>query len=62
MQKFTELFEYSMKERKGLTLYLAGATVGGLVLRHDSETVELRSQQHSRVVVRIDRIDAVAAS
>ena len=62
MQKFTEMFELSIKEKKGITFYLGGQTVGGLVLRYDGETVEVRNQQYSRVVVRIDRIDAIAAN
>ncbi len=62
MNPFQELFDYSMKEKKGITFYVSGQTVGGLVLRYNEQIVEVRNQQYSRVVVRIDKIEAVAAN
>ena len=57
---FQELFDQSVKEKKGLTLYLDGQTVGGAVTKVGPETVELRNQEFSKIVVRIEEIDAVA--
>lgn len=57
---FEQMFESSRSEKKGLTIYLQGQTVAGVVTAFSDEVVEMRSQQYDRIVVRIDRIDAVA--
>ncbi len=58
---FQELFEISQKERRGLMFFLNGQTVGGLVIRMiGTEAVEVRNQTYSRIIIRLDRIDAVA--
>jgi hypothetical protein len=57
---FQELFDQSLKEKKGLTLYLDGQSVGGAVTKVGPETVELRSQEFSKIVVLIDEIKAAA--
>lgn len=58
---FDELINISMKEKKGLTSFVAGQTVAGLVVkRHDDGAIELSSQQYRRIVLRLDRVDAVA--
>lgn len=57
---FQELFDQSIKEKKGLTLYLEGQVVGGAVTKVGAETVELRSQEFSKIVVRIEEIGAAA--
>jgi hypothetical protein len=41
-------------------LYLKGQNIGGAVVKVTGETVELRNRQYSRIVVRVDAIDAVA--
>jgi hypothetical protein len=61
MEHFRELFEMSQKENKGLTFWIGGQTVGGGVLKFNAETVEVKSQQYRRVIIRIAAIDAVAA-
>jgi hypothetical protein len=61
MNPFEELFEVSRTEKKGLTFYVGGQTIAGIVLRvNASQTVEVRNQTHSRVIIRLDRVDAVA--
>jgi hypothetical protein len=45
---------------KGLTLFVQGQTIAGLVVSFSDEAVEMRSQQYERIVVRIDRIDGIA--
>lgn len=57
---FEQMFESSRSDKKGLTLYVQGQTVAGVVTAFSDEVVEMRSQQYDRIVVRIDRIDAVA--
>ena len=60
MEHFRELFEMSQKENKGLTFWVAGQTVGGGVIKFNAETVEVKSQQYRRVIIRIAAIEAVA--
>jgi hypothetical protein len=63
MSVFHPLFEQSMNEKKGLTVYVNGQSVVGVVTRiNGAETVEMRSREVSRILVRIDRIDAVSIS
>jgi hypothetical protein len=63
MSSYQELFEASQKEKKGLTLFVGGQQVVGVVVRVvGSEAVEMTSRTYSRMVVRIDRIDAAALS
>jgi hypothetical protein len=60
-QAFQEMLDQSMKEKKGVTLYVGGQTVGGGVVRMvGNDAVELRSQEYSRILVRLDKIDAMA--
>jgi dissimilatory sulfite reductase (desulfoviridin) alpha/beta subunit len=60
-QSFQEMFDQSLKDKKGITLHVGGQVIGGAVTRVGPDFVELRSQEFARIVVRIDRIDAVAA-
>lgn len=62
MQAYKELFELSLKEKKGITLYIQGQSVGGAVTRILEDSVELRSREFSRIIVRLDSVDAVALS
>jgi hypothetical protein len=57
---FRSILEASQNEKKGLTLYVKGQAIPGLVVKIDAETVELRSREYSRIVVKIDAIDAAA--
>jgi hypothetical protein len=58
---FTQMLEQSMKEKRSIKLYLNGETVAGAVVKIEgTQWVELRSQEFSRIIVRIDRINAVA--
>ena len=57
---FQQMFEISRSEKKGLVLFVQGQTIPGLVTAYSDELVELRSQQYDRIVVRIERIDAMA--
>jgi len=60
--KMRELFEASQKDKKGLMLYVKGQTIPGVVLNVTADSIELKSREYSRIVVRIDAIDAVAMS
>lgn len=57
---FDELIKASMENKKGLTFYVKGQTIGGAVTKIGNGFVEVRSQQYSRVVIKLDSVDAVA--
>src|SRR5690349_14683685 len=57
-----EILEASQKDKKGVNLYVKGQAVPGVVTKIDSEFVELRSREYSRIVVRLASIDAAALS
>jgi hypothetical protein len=61
MNPFQELFDLSMKEKKGLLFHLCGSqTVGGVVVKVGEATVEVKNREYGRILIRLDRIDAVA--
>lgn len=63
MSLFNELIEWSQTEKRGLTIFIKGQTVAGVVVKIiGDEAIEVRSQTYSRVVVRLDSIDAMAAA
>jgi len=57
---FRSILEASQNEKKGVTLYVKGQAIPGVVLKVDGDTVEMRSREYSRIVVRMDAIDAAA--
>ena len=58
---FQELIDQSIKDKKGLTFFVKGQTIGGAVTRKLSpEVVEVRNQTYSRIVIRLEEVDAVA--
>ena len=57
-----ELFEASQKDKKGLMLYVKGQAIPGVVVNVSDVFIELRSREYSRIMVKIDSIDAVALS
>ena len=64
MNPFDELLKISQTEKKGLTFYLDGQTIPGIVISVNAgtETVEVKNQTHSRILIRLDRVNAVAMS
>ena len=61
-EAYKQLFDLSAKEKKGLVLYVDGQQISGVFTRMvGSDAVELRNREVSRLVVRLDRIDAIAA-
>jgi hypothetical protein len=59
---FKQILEDSQSQKKGVMVYIKGQTLGGLVTKLNADSVEMRSQQYSRIVVKLDSIDAVAMS
>jgi ribosomal protein S1 len=64
LETFKELLEQSQEAKKGLTFYVGGQTIAGYVLRirDDGAVVEVRNQTNSCIAIRMDRVDAIAAS
>jgi hypothetical protein len=54
------ILEASQTEKKGVTLYVKGQSIPGIVVKVEGDMVELRSREYSRIVVRMDSIDAAA--
>ena len=62
MYAFREILEWSMKEKKGLTFWMHGQTVGGAVVRMiGNDAVEILSQQYSRVIVDLASVGAIGS-
>jgi hypothetical protein len=62
-QAFRDLLEMSLKEKKGLTFYVNGHIIAGAVTRLIGEdAVELKNREFGRIIIRLDRVDAVAAN
>ena len=60
---FKEVFEKSRNENRGLTLYINGQTIIGIVTKIiGTEAVELRSQMFGKAIVLVGSIDAAAVS
>lgn len=51
----------AQESKKGIMVYVGGQAIGGAVVKIEpGQTVELRSQQYSKIVLRLDRIDGFA--
>lgn len=58
---FKEMIEFSQNEKRGLTLFLNGQSIVGIVTNIiGTEAVVLRSQMFGKIIVRVEAIDAVA--
>ncbi len=57
MQPFQSLFEKSLNEKKGLTLWVNGQSIALVVTKIGDGFVEGRNRELSSIVVRVERID-----
>ena len=56
-----DAFNAALASKRGVTLYVNGQTISGAVTKIEpGQTVELRSQEFGRIVVRWERIDGIA--
>ncbi len=52
----------AQQDKRGITLYVGGQAIGGAVTRVEpGQWVEMRNRITTRIIVRIDRIDGIAA-
>ena len=52
----------SKEKNRGVAIYTNGVTVNAIVVSVDDKFVVAKSQQSSRIVIRLDRIDGVSTS
>lgn len=58
-----EVLNISLTQKKGMTIYIGGQVINGIfVKRLDANTIEVRNQTFGRIIIRVDRIDAIALS
>ncbi len=58
-----EILNQSLTQKKGMSIYIGGQVINGVfVKRIDANTIEVRNQTFGRIVIRMDRIDAIALS
>ena len=57
---FQQVLEASLAEKKGVMLYVKGQSIPGIVTKVNADSVELRSREYSRIVVKLESIDALA--
>lgn len=61
-QGIEQMLNVALQDKRGITLYVNGQAISGAVTRIEpGRWVELRNQQHGRILVRLDRIDGIAA-
>lgn len=52
----------AQQDKRGITVYVAGQAIGGAVTRIESgQWVEMKNQTAAKIIVRLDRIDGIAA-
>jgi hypothetical protein len=61
---FAELkkyFDESLEKKRGITFYVRGNIIDGVVLRViEDKAVEVRNQAHSKIIIMINSIDGIA--
>lgn len=62
MEDFRELLLAAQKENKGVQVYVNGAAIPLLVTAVGLAYLEGRSREYSKIMIRMDKIDAVAKS
>jgi len=56
-----DAFNAAIASKRGVTLYVNGQTIGGAITKIEpGQWVELRNQEFGKIVVRWERIDAIA--
>ncbi len=61
-EPIVERLEASLKDRKGVVVYLNGQVFPGRVTRMTADAVELTSREYAQIILRRDAIDGVACN
>ncbi|HSH90400.1 MAG TPA: hypothetical protein VK996_10470 [Ramlibacter sp.] len=59
---FNEVLEASLKDKKGVVLYVKGQAIPGRVTKLTADAVEMTGREFTKVVVRKDAVDGVAGN
>jgi hypothetical protein len=63
LELFKELIERSQSEKRGLTVYVKGNQIVGVVAEIISDrAIEIRSQQFHKAVVLLENVEAMAVN
>ena len=58
-----EVLNQSLTQKKGMSIYIGGQVINAIfVKRIDGNTIEVRNQTFGRIIIRMDRVDAIAIS
>ena len=58
-----EVLNQSLTQKKGMAIYIGGQVINAVfVKRIDANTIEVKNQTFGRIVIRMDRVDAIAIS
>lgn len=58
-----EVLNQSLTQKKGVAIYLGGQVINAIfVKRIDANTIEVKNQTFGRIIIRMDRVDAIAIS
>jgi len=61
IELYRELIELSQKENRWLTIFLNGQTIAGIVTGIiGTEALEVRNQTFSKIIIRLEAIEAMA--
>jgi sRNA-binding regulator protein Hfq len=60
MNQFKTILEESHQSKKGITVYVNGIGLDGYVTKIDDKAIELKSRTYSKIVVLIEKVDAIA--
>ena len=56
-----EVLNQSLAQKKGMAIYIGGQVINAIfVKRIDANTIEVKNQSFGRMLIRTDRIDAIA--
>ena len=58
-----EVLNQSLTQKKGVAIYVGGQIINAIfVKRIDANTIEVKNQTFGRIIIRMDRVDAIAIS
>ena len=58
-----EVLNQSLTQKKGVAIYVGGQVINAIfVKRIDANTIEVKNQTFGRIIIRMDRVDAIAIS
>ena len=58
-----EILNQSLAQKKGMSIYIGGQVINAIfVKRIDANTIEVKNQTFGRIIIRTDRVDAIAIS